>query len=419
MVFISLALSLPPFTLILLTLSATIYVYSMVFFNVMFGSTLVEPYIGELWIAHTADTMMKDATTEMGGYSLEEYEKLDQEKKDEIMEEKLKTLAKQSEFKKSKRVVNCAKNLRKRIADYMAIDKTTQEPALVQQLINAYVTSCHEEAVKIVAGAQGDLYCRTIGFTLETSAEEYLGFETSFLGMGGHLARSKQNASGFAGNMKLIGAGIKAAAAGGRAMNSVEKLQKDLEEQKAAAAAAGEEIDESTFEKLNEEIAAQQLSGAMDDSLPVFLEFAWAINKRDIQSTLQDVCKKLFDDASAGSKQQRLQRAEAVRLLGKEFRTVGEMAYKKNKQERYERAAAAGIKGKVSKFNADDIKAQMSVAAMTTMAKAQGQELTKEDQDEMLKQAKAQMAAGGGMDIFGGPGSASGSGDEGEKTDKR
>merc|ERR1719223_951558 len=31
-----------------------------VFFNVMFGSTLVEPYVGELWIASVADVMMKD-----------------------------------------------------------------------------------------------------------------------------------------------------------------------------------------------------------------------------------------------------------------------------------------------------------------------------------------------------------------------
>jgi len=31
-----------------------------VFFNVMFGSTLVEPYVGELWIASVADIVMKD-----------------------------------------------------------------------------------------------------------------------------------------------------------------------------------------------------------------------------------------------------------------------------------------------------------------------------------------------------------------------
>ena len=32
-----------------------------VFFNVMFGSSLVQPYIGELWLSSTADTVLKSA----------------------------------------------------------------------------------------------------------------------------------------------------------------------------------------------------------------------------------------------------------------------------------------------------------------------------------------------------------------------
>ena len=36
----------------------------LAFFAVMFGSSLVEPYIGELWIASTADSVMKDAQTQ-------------------------------------------------------------------------------------------------------------------------------------------------------------------------------------------------------------------------------------------------------------------------------------------------------------------------------------------------------------------
>ena len=42
--------------------------------------------------------------------------------------------------------------------------------------------------------------------------------------------------------------------------------------------------------------------------------------------------------------------------------------------------------------DAADIKARAEVAVMTTMAKAQGQELSEDDQRELLKQAKeAQM----------------------------
>ena len=46
---------------------------------------------------------------------------------------------------------------------------------------------------------------------------------------------------------------------------------------------------------------------------------------------------------------------------------------------------------KTTKMSADEIKAQMNVAAFATMASAQGQTLTEEDQKEMMKQAKEQM----------------------------
>jgi curved DNA-binding protein CbpA len=330
----------------------------MVFFNVMFGSTLVEPYIGELWIAHTADSFMKD----QGMQDMEEMELLKEEERQAIMEEKYEKMQTESEFKKKKRQVTCAKNLRSRISDYEAIDPTNQTPEQVKELQQAFVHSCHDEAVQIVQGAQGDLYCQTIGFTLQVAAEEYLGFQTSLFGLGGHLARSRHNASAFGGTMKLVGAGIKAASAGTRAMQNAEQLKKDMEQTGA----------------LDEQQAAEQMASSLDDSLPAFLEFAWAINKRDIQSTLQQVCKKLFRDAGV-PKEVRLQRAQAVRLLGREFNRVGVAAAKLNK----------------SSMSADDIKAQLSVAAMTTMAHSQGQEITKEDQEELMKQARREMSGKG------------------------
>mmetsp|Transcript_104923 Transcript_104923/g.157139 ORF Transcript_104923/g.157139 Transcript_104923/m.157139 type:complete len:542 (-) Transcript_104923:184-1809(-) len=326
----------------------------MVFFNVMFGSTLVEPYIGELWIAHTADSMLKDDNQ---GMTMEELETMDEEKRNQVLEEKISTMQVESEFKKAKRQVQCAKNLRERVKPFEDIDYANPKKKQKNDTdIQAFVAACHEEAVQIAQGAQGDMYLKTIGFSLEVSAEEFLGFESTLFGLGGHLARTKQNASAFGGNMSLLGAGIKAATAGARAMQQAETMQKDMAE-------SGKEIDQ---EKL-----AMEMQNNIDDSLPAFLEFAWAINKRDIQSTLKGVCSKLFKDASV-PKEIRLRRAEGVRLLGREFRLVGAAAAKLNK----------------STMSADDIKAQLSVAAMATMAKAQGQEMTKEDQEEMIRQAK-------------------------------
>jgi len=341
---------------------------AMVFFNVMFGSALVEPYIGELWVAQTADSMLKDES--MAGMTPEQYEAMDEEERNKIMEERIAAMQEENEFKRAKREVKCAKNLRTRITPFMDLFEV-KGPKLAKEVFRQEV---HEEAVKIAQGAQGDLYLKTIGFALEVNAEEYLGFESSFLGLGGHLARTKQNASGFGTAMGLLGAGVKAASAGVRAMQEAEKLQKDMEE-RAAGGNAGESGENGAMPTEEEQMKmAMGVQESIDDSLPAFLEFAWAINKRDIHSTLKGVCKKLFDDASV-PKELRLRRAEAVRILGKEFRLVGTAAAKLNK----------------SKMSADDIKAQLSVAAMATMAQAQGQEMTEEDRQEMIKQAKEQM----------------------------
>jgi hypothetical protein len=316
----------------------------------MFGSALVEPYIGELWIANTADSMMKDQ-------GMADMEHMTEEEQHAVLQERMKVMKEQDVLKQRKRVVKCAINLRKRILAYEA-DPVT------------FVASAQEEAFNIVKGAYGDLYARTIGFALQVAAEEYLGFETTFLGMGGHLARTKKGASGINNNIKLLGAGIKAASAGSKAMREAETLQKGMTEG----------VDEAK---------AAEMADTLEDSLPAFLELAWAINKRDIQGTLKEVCKKLFDDASV-PKVARLARAEAVRVLGREFFQIGEMAHRMLP---------------TNGFEAEDIKARISVAAMTTMAKAQGQEVSEDDQEEMIKQAKqmslnakTDVAVGGGVE---------------------
>ncbi|KAL3925101.1 MAG: hypothetical protein SGILL_000627 [Bacillariaceae sp.] len=354
---------------------------AMVFFNVMFGSALVEPYIGELSIAQFADSMLKDET--MNGMTPEEYEALDEEERDKIMREKMEKMQAESEFKRAKREVQCAKNLRQRISPYLDLFETKGEK-LAKEVFRQEV---HEEAVKIAQGAQGDLYLKTIGWSLEVNADEFLGWQTTFLGLGGHLARTKQNATGFGSTMGLLGAGIKAASAGVRTMQEAEKLQEKAAEGGDAVRAAAEGDAPAELSEAEQMKMAMDMQESIDDSLPTFLEFAWALNKRDIQSTLKGVCKKLFDDASV-PKELRIRRAEAVRVLGKEFRIVGEKAAKLNK----------------SKMNADDIKAQLSVAAMATMAQAQGQEMTDEDRQQMMAQAKAEMAQmqAGGAGVPGG-----------------
>jgi curved DNA-binding protein CbpA len=320
-----------------------------VFFNVMFGSSLVEPYIGELWIASQSDLMMQDLPT--AGEDEAAAPMSDAE-----MEAKLQQMQQKNDLKQKLRQVTCAQNVRERIASYFTS-------------VEAFTKGCREEAEKICAGSFGDLYCVTIGFAMQVAADEYLGFEKTFLGLGGHLARTKKNASGIASGFKLIGAGIKAAGAGSKMMRDVDDMQK----KQAEALEKGLEPTE-----LGEQ-DTQQMAASIEGSVPAFLEFAWAVNKRDIQQTIRAVCQKLFDDASV-PKPDRIRRAEAVRILGREFQTTGKHYRSKNKGK------------KAKEFAADDALARVAVATMTTMAKAQGQEVTESDQEMMLQQAKMELS---------------------------
>merc|ERR1712045_354481 len=115
----------------------------------------------------------------------------------------------------------------------------------------------------------------------------------------------------------------------------------------------------------------------LEESLPAFLELAWAINGRDVGRTLKNACRKLFADAGVDM-DQRLKRANLIKILGEEFLAVGKLIGKAKKEE------GPGTK--------EDIKARAEVAVMTTMAKAQGQEVNEEDTEELIRQHK-EMAA--------------------------
>mmetsp|Transcript_5636 Transcript_5636/g.3298 ORF Transcript_5636/g.3298 Transcript_5636/m.3298 type:complete len:144 (-) Transcript_5636:134-565(-) len=114
----------------------------------------------------------------------------------------------------------------------------------------------------------------------------------------------------------------------------------------------------------------------LEEQLPTILELAWAINTRDIRTTLKNACKKVFADASA-TMEQRLKRAQAIQVIGAEFMSIGKLVGATKKEE---------------DVSMESIKARAEVAVMTTMAKAQGQEVSEDDTEELIRQ-HAQMAA--------------------------
>merc|ERR1712125_16153 len=92
----------------------------------------------------------------------------------------------------------------------------------------------------------------------------------------------------------------------------------------------------------------------------------------DISQTIKKSSKKLYSDAAVDLSV-RSKRAEAIRILGENFFQVGK--------------EMGGLTSQ--SVDTKDLKARAEVAVMTTMAKAQGQELSPEDTEEMINQAKA------------------------------
>ena len=321
----------------------------LIFFSVMFGSSLVEPYIGELWIANTADSLMKDVAKD-------QFDEDNEELSEEERSRRAKETSQEAKLKQRKREVKCAMNLRARIAPF--VDGTQNEAT--------YTLFCQEEAMKISKGSFGEVFSTTIGFALQVEADEFLGFSHSFLGVQGHVARTRRNVNSISTNFKIVGAGVNAMHAGRKAYRDVETIQKGMQR-------TGSQNADDQDPELSEADAAMATQ-SLESTLPAILELAWAINVRDISRTLKHVCKKLFTDASVPM-EVRYKRAEAVRILGREFYEIGK-----------------AVAQTAEKQDTDDIRARAEIAVMTTMARAQGQEVSEQDTEELIKQAKIMKA---------------------------
>lgn len=347
-----------------------------VFFNVMFGSTLVEPYVGELWIASVADLMMKDMAEQQ-----DMAKAMSEDEMNEQFAEKLagkSANAEEAKIKQKKREVMIAMYLREKIQ--AAVDGT--------ESMDDFGAKAQMEALKIAEGSFGSTFLTAIGFQLEIEADEYIGFRNSFLGLDGHKASARKNASNVSANLKITGAAIKAANAGRKVYKEVESAQLANQESNApkTTVLGSDGKMSNNQEKSKEQMEAEQAMLAaekLEDSLPAILDLAWAVNERDISRTLKHACKKVFSDASV-ELEKRMERANALKILGHEFHTIGKLVADSN-------PSAANTK--------ESIKARAEVAVMTTMAKAQGQEVTEEDTEEMIKQQKtmAAAAAAGGV----------------------
>lgn len=282
-------------------------------------------------------------------------------------------LREQSLLQQKLRQGQCAQHMRRRLAEF-----DPKNPEAFQQ-------EAQKEAEKIIAQAStpalGALYCQTLGRSWQVQAETFLGkYGQAGDWWTGPLASTRQTATSISTNMRLLGAAAGAAVAGSTAMKHAQayqetQMQQEAQKTDATADAVAASAEDAARKDPNQ--AEAQLAQALNQSLPAFLKLAWTMNQRDIQQTVKGTCTKLFDDASVPI-QDRFVRARAVRLLGQVFAKAGETAVPNARQLLF-------------RSTSQEIQEQLAIATMTTMAKAQGQEVSPEDYATMRQQMQGMM----------------------------
>jgi curved DNA-binding protein CbpA len=356
-----------------------------IFFAVMFGSEAVRSYVGDLWIAGKADSLIKEQ-------AMMEFNSTGNKTDPDSLEDELKDIENNTNMdafhknsaqrsaldviKQKKREVEIAMFLREKILPY--VSGTIDEAE--------FVAVCQEEAATIIKGSYGDVFCTAIGYALEVEGADFVGTQSSFFGLEGQSAKMRKRTYILNNQMKVVSSIFGAARAGRVAYKEVDKLQREAKAKMAQSTiesnTADVTIDEplSPDEKKDDASASTMNTDSMkaaseeiEKSLPAFLELAWAINVQDITRTLEEVCNKLFHDAAESLPlETRVKRAEAIRILGREFYEFGRIASCTN----------------MTTIDAKDISTRAQVAAMTTLAKAQGQDVTEKDAEALIKRAK-------------------------------
>jgi curved DNA-binding protein CbpA len=342
-----------------------------VFFAVMFGSEGVTPYIGELWIANKADTVLKDSKI-----AHELAHAADKDSKDNMAqlqqrEERIKQLLEGDQLVQRKRQINCAKNFRQRIQPFLDQAESTSEEENDEGSVNEFTLMVQAEAAEICQSPFGHVFCKTIGKALQLEATEFLGFGGSFIGSwDGHTAIWEKRTISFQNNLRVVGAGISAIRAGSKAMKTVEEFQQQQKKEQPQNTTQTPMLDQTQ--------QAKETMEQLEDTLPAILELAWAINVRDITRTLKEVCFKLFHDSSVEPEVIQ-KRAMAIQIMGREFYNMGKIS---------ESTKCMTTPDQEDGISKAEIKLRAEIAAMTTLAKAQGQEISEKDAEYMIKQQR-------------------------------
>jgi len=304
-----------------------------VFFSIVFGSDLVEPFVGELSIASWVDSIVRLSRAETP----------------DLME-----FWSESGLAQHKRRVEIASTLRDKVAP-LVDGKMSQDE---------FATKCKLEAEAINEGAFGATFLLAIGDALAWSAEAYIGTYTSPMGIRGLYSALLRKLDGAKKSMKTASSFVSVAKQGMKAYTTARE--------------------DGAVDFESKEEKEKYIMDMGERSLPAILEMAWAVNVKDIGTTLHFACQKLFSDSGSAARptidiEERLRRAEAISILGKQFQSVGRAHANVNSHDDMECAV-------------NEMKTRVEVAIEATVMKAQGHDDVARHAEKKIKR-KARQAS--------------------------
>jgi len=169
--------------------------------------------------------------------------------------------------------------------------------AVVDPLVHAaFLREARKEAEELAATPIGGTLLGTIGYVFSEQAKQHLG------GVSGMVSSMRQKTRGFGQNARLLSGGVKI-------FNAVRKEKFLQNEQKLDVKEQKEEMNEAAaqFFKKNSSL---------------LISTVWDACVMDIESTLNNACRKLFSDQGV-SREMRVDRARALFQLGTIFQAAG------------------------------------------------------------------------------------------------
>jgi len=302
-----------------------------VFFEILFGSQIVEPYIGQLAVASFVNKLrsLSHLSSDDGSQTTVN----------------LDSFWENSKLQTKKRSVQVAQHLRERIQRF--VNKTIS--------VEDFLEGCAKEADEIAATGFGEIFLVHIGTALVQEADLYLqkNLLQFPLWLYSSVSKKARSVKSTVGGLKLFAA-----------------LCVDIFA-----------IKTDTDHKMKENV--QITEEDVDKFLPQILELAWAYNARDIASLIEKASFKVLNDSKGTSTSERKRRAKALKLLGQTFAERGLSTNEKNQSNQHSIVNDTCQDSDLTKY---DFKARLHVAYQAALSR--DSKASSEESEELIRRAK-------------------------------